>query len=170
MQVSNRCERWLWAQAGETGKDRIIIDQDSFISLHNPLPASTLGTLQSNLLGSSRVVHQAPVHGIIQTRILQRVAISSFRGSSPPWDQTFISSVSCIGSRFFITGPPGKPTCMCKALLFLTSVAIDYTPIFKYTNTPQEFGYTILFFSILTPFWHPLLSMDSFNNFSLHNI
>ena len=46
-------------------------------------------------------VHQAPVHGIFQARILEWVAISFSRGSSWPRDQTHISCVSCIASRFF---------------------------------------------------------------------
>ena len=46
------------------------------------------------------------VHGIFQERILKWVAISFFRGSSWPRDQT---SVFCIASGFFTTEPPGKP-------------------------------------------------------------
>ena len=38
------------------------------------------------------------VHGILQARILEWVAISFSRGSSPPRDQT---RVSCIAGRFF---------------------------------------------------------------------
>ena len=38
------------------------------------------------------------VHGILQTRILERVAISFSRGSSQPRDQT---RVSCTAGRFF---------------------------------------------------------------------
>ena len=38
------------------------------------------------------------VHGILQARILERVAISSSRGSSQPRNQT---RVSCIAGRFF---------------------------------------------------------------------
>ena len=38
------------------------------------------------------------VHGILQARILERVAIPFFRGSSWPRDQT---QVSCIAGRFF---------------------------------------------------------------------
>ena len=44
-----------------------------------------------SLLGSS-------VHGILQARLLERVAISSFRGSSQPRDRT---RVSCAAGRFF---------------------------------------------------------------------
>jgi len=50
--------------------------------------------LDSSPLGSS-------VHGIFQATILDWVAISSFRGSSWPRDQTRISCVSCIAGRFF---------------------------------------------------------------------
>ena len=41
------------------------------------------------------------VHGIFQTRIPEWVAISFYRGSSQPLDQTHVSSVSCIGRRVF---------------------------------------------------------------------
>ena len=36
------------------------------------------------------------VHGILQARRLEWAAISSSRGSSPPRDQTWVSSISCI--------------------------------------------------------------------------
>ena len=39
------------------------------------------------------------VHGILQARIPERVAISSCRGSLQPRDPTCISCVSCIGRR-----------------------------------------------------------------------
>ena len=48
------------------------------------------------------------VHGILQARILEWVAIPFSRGSSQPRDQTYISFVSCIAGRFFTTEPPGK--------------------------------------------------------------
>ena len=40
------------------------------------------------------------VHGILQARILERIAMPSSRGSSQPRDRTRISSVSYIGKRF----------------------------------------------------------------------
>ena len=43
------------------------------------------------------------VHGILQARILEWVAIPSSRGSSQPRDQTRISYVSCIGRWVFTT-------------------------------------------------------------------
>ena len=47
-----------------------------------------------NLPGSS-------VHGILQARILEWVAISSSRGSYRPRDQTRVSCGSCIGRQVF---------------------------------------------------------------------
>ena len=43
------------------------------------------------------------VHGSLQTRILEWVAMPSSRGSSQPRDQTHVSYVSWVGSRFFAT-------------------------------------------------------------------
>ena len=37
------------------------------------------------------------VHGILQARIMEWVAIASSRGSSQPRHQTLVSSISCIG-------------------------------------------------------------------------
>ena len=45
------------------------------------------------------------VHGILQARILEWVAMPSSRRSSQPRDQT---QVSCTAGRLFATGPPGK--------------------------------------------------------------
>ena len=49
------------------------------------------------------------VRGILQARILEWVAMSSFRGSSPPRDWICAPFVSCIAGRFFTTVPPGTP-------------------------------------------------------------
>ena len=57
--------------------------------------------LDCSLPGSS-------VHGIFQARILEWVAISFSRGSSPPRDRSFIS---CIAGGFFASEPLGEPIC-----------------------------------------------------------
>ena len=49
------------------------------------------------------------IHGIFQARILELVAISSFRRSSQSRDQTHVSCVSCISRQILPTVPPGKP-------------------------------------------------------------
>ena len=46
------------------------------------------------------------VHGILQARILERVAFPFSRGSSQPWDQT---QVSRIAGGFLLAEPQGKP-------------------------------------------------------------
>ena len=48
------------------------------------------------------------VHGILQARGLERVAMPSSRGSSQSRDRT---RVTCIAGGFFTTEPPGKPLC-----------------------------------------------------------
>ena len=48
------------------------------------------------------------VHGILQARMLEWVAMTSSRGSSQPRDRTHISCGSCSTGGFFITEPPGK--------------------------------------------------------------
>ena len=48
------------------------------------------------------------IQGIIQAGILEWVAMSSSRGSSPPRDQTHISHGSCTAGGFFTTESRGK--------------------------------------------------------------
>ena len=50
------------------------------------------------------------VHGILQARILEWVAMPSSRGSLRPRDQTCVFLMSpALAGRFFTTEPPGKP-------------------------------------------------------------
>ena len=49
------------------------------------------------------------VHGILQARILEWVAMPSSRTSSPPRDRTHVSCSFCIAGKFFIAEPLGKP-------------------------------------------------------------
>ena len=62
---------------------------------------------------------QSSVHGILQARMLEWVAIPFSRGSSQPRDQT---RVTCLAGRFFTTVPPGKPHSLyvCAGSLFAT--------------------------------------------------
>ena len=46
------------------------------------------------------------VHGILQARILEQVAMPSSREYSPSRDQTHISCVSCVEGGFFTTESP----------------------------------------------------------------
>ena len=49
------------------------------------------------------------VHGILQARIQEWVAISYSKGSSWPRDQTQILCISCMGRRILTPVPPEKP-------------------------------------------------------------
>ena len=49
------------------------------------------------------------IHGILQARILEWVAMPSSTGSSCPRNRTCVSCSSCIAGGFFTTEPPGKP-------------------------------------------------------------
>ena len=48
------------------------------------------------------------VHGILQARLLEWVAMPSSRGSSWSRDQTHVSCGYCIAGGFFTAEPPGK--------------------------------------------------------------
>ena len=50
------------------------------------------------------------VHGILQSRVLEWVAIPFFRGSSQPRDQNRVSLHWQAGS---LLAPPGKPISLC---------------------------------------------------------
>ena len=51
------------------------------------------------------------VHGLLQARILEWVAMPSSRGSSRPRDQTHVSYVSCIGKWILLPlATPGSPS------------------------------------------------------------
>ena len=65
------------------------------------------------------------VHGILQARTLEQVAVHSSRGSSQPRDRTCVSHISCIGRRVLISplAPPGKAV-----LLATVSCFLPYSP------------------------------------------
>ena len=49
------------------------------------------------------------IHRILQAKILEWVAMTSFRESSQPRDQIHVSCISCIAGGFFTTELPAKP-------------------------------------------------------------
>ena len=63
------------------------------------------------------------VHGILQARILEQVALPSSRGSFWPRDQTCISYVSCIG-RCVLYHALHQP--VLKSLVYLSSDLFEY--------------------------------------------
>ena len=63
-----------------------------------------------NLMGCS--LPGSPVHGILQARILEWVAISSSRGLSDPGIEPVSPASPALTGGFFTTVPPAKP---CKS-------------------------------------------------------
>ena len=64
------------------------------------------------------------IHGVLQARILEWIAMPFSRGSSWPRDQT---QVSCIADRFFTTWAQGKPVPIWTA--FLPFEVPNYYPL-----------------------------------------
>ena len=62
------------------------------------------------------------MHGTSQPRTLDRVAISSSRGSSQPRDQTCVPVAPALRGGLFTTELPGKPMSACRFLLFSFSL------------------------------------------------
>ena len=72
----------------------VVIVVAKLCPTHDPLDCSPSGS---------------SVHGILQVRILEWVAMPFSRGSSQPRDGTCLFCVSCIAGRFFTTEPLEKP-------------------------------------------------------------
>ena len=73
------------------------------------------------------------VHGILQARILEWVAIPFFRGSSWPRDWT---CGSCIAGRFFTAEPPGQPIFILPPKSFSVSASQPNQPATCILATP----------------------------------
>ena len=68
------------------------------------------------------------VHGILQARILEWVAIPSSRESSPLRDQTHVSGVSCTAGRFFTLSHQGSSLLSISSVQSLSRVRLFETP------------------------------------------
>ena len=86
------------------------------------------------------------VHGILQERILEWVAVSFSRGSS--WPRDWIC-VTCLAGRFFTTEPPGKPLYQFSSVqsrshvwLFATPWIAAHQASLSITNSQSSFRLT----------------------------
>ena len=75
------------------------------------------------------------VHGILQARILEWVAVPSIRWSSWPRDQTQVSCISCITGGFFTAKPPGKPPYVCR------DIHMHWALCLRFTNSQIRISY-----------------------------
>ena len=85
-------------EATELGAGRLVVPSDPEESMRDGRGHRSV--MEHSLDESSRVCSPpgSSVHGVLQARILEWVAIPFSRRSSPPRDQT---QVSCIAGRFF---------------------------------------------------------------------
>ena len=78
---------------------------------------------------------ESSVHGILQARILEWVAMPSSRGSSRPRDQIRISCCSCLADGFFTTGPLGKPAIVLYIITNLNISLLKWTSNYRHTQS-----------------------------------
>ena len=69
------------------------------------------------------------VHGICWVELLERVAISSSRGSSPPREQTHVSCIFCTAGGFFIAEHQGSPVLHQESVNLLNNLLKSSTQI-----------------------------------------
>ena len=110
-------ESWMWLKWLSTHRKHQIPQRGKLLSLFELVPSSILAShwvpacdvlaaacqVASVVSDSVRPLDCSlpdfSVHGILQARILESVAISYSRGSSWLRDQTHISCISCIGRQ-----------------------------------------------------------------------
>ena len=116
---------------------------ESCLTLCNPMDQSPPGS---------------SVHGILQPRILEWVAMPSSRGSSWPRDWTQVSCISCIAGEFFhrwaSQGSPQHSTIPLKSI-----------QVVAYTNS--SFLYTAMQYSIVW-IYHICLTIYLLKNICSH--
>ena len=98
------------------------------------------------------------VHGILQVRMLEWLAISFSRGASQPRDGNCVSCNSFIAGGFFTAEPPGKP------IISYSHQVIQQ--IFRTYSSYTENVYTVISLSLCIPLpnlWQPLFHSVSRN-------
>ena len=78
------------------------------------------------------------VRGILQARILEWVAISFSRGSSPPGDSTYISCISCTGRQILYHRSHLEQTLKRKVFIFFNGKLNLYKYIKKLVVLPRK--------------------------------
>ena len=79
------------------------------------------------------------VHGILQARILEQVAISYCRGSSQPGNKPASLASLAVAGRFFTTAPSGKPskylsTGPMEGVVHQENISIDPFPLLPFLS------------------------------------
>ena len=83
------------------------------------------------------------VHEILQDRLLEWVANSSFRGSSQPRVWTCVFYVSCTGRQILYIEPPGKSICIYMCVLSHVSCVQFFVTLWTVAlQAPQSMGFS----------------------------
>ena len=98
------CWSRKWAKKQSVPLQELRVYTDSVNQLWSVMPRCVVAQLCTTLLWPHGLPGSS-VHGILQARRLEQVAMPSSRGSSKPRDRTHISCISCIGRWFFSTEP-----------------------------------------------------------------
>ena len=77
-----------------------VLSSENFTLLGHACTCS-VASFESDICDPMDCSHQAPLHGILQVRIPEWVAISFSRGFPRPRDRTCLSWVSCFAGRVF---------------------------------------------------------------------
>ena len=90
------------------------------------------------------------VHGILQAKILEWIAMPSSRGSSQPRDQTCASCSCYIAGGFFTTEPLGKPKTVTASICSMLHLVTAYIPgVFWLIDLKKNLPSQVLFFPTL---------------------
>ena len=112
---------WNSDKKNEVLKIYVCMRAKSCLSLCDPMDCSLPGSF---------------VHGILQARILEWVAMPSSRGSSWPRGWTCISWGSCIAGGFFTAEPLGKPAENLSFLSNQTNISCCSLPFLSPHTSP----------------------------------
>ena len=126
-------------------------NETMWVTVFYRLSASVLVTQMCPILCNPMVYSPLGsfVHGILQRRVLERVAIPFSRGSSWPGDRTW---VSCTAGRFFTLWATGEAHCLLYKSLFLR---ISFVHFWSYRKKEGQITYSSPAFPLTSSKPHP---------------
>ena len=109
-QLEPDMEQWTSSKLGKACIKDVYCHLDYLTSMQSGNESVSRTVMSDSLQPMNCSLPGSSIHGILQARIIEWVAISFSRGSSRPRDQTHIFCISCLADRFFTTESPGKPS------------------------------------------------------------
>ena len=121
---------------------------DILLSFINEGLCSVFAVVSNSVWPMNSSPPEPSIHGILQVRIPEWVAMPSSRWSSQPWDPTRgVSCIFCIAVEFFTPEPAGKPESEGLQSLILDNVSVFPRKIFQewFINLLGVFIYMIIY-------------------------